>query len=137
MSHFTKNSKANIVDRVAFEEACKELGLTNVIHDTTIQSFYGEAAQKVDVLASYGQRCQVGLQKNAKGQYDMIADWYCVNRETPSALKAQMGNGRSAENAILQFTTKHTLARKYRSQGYNCQFTNSQDGAIKMVMTKF
>ena len=139
MSHFTKTAQANIVDRIAFAEACKELGLATIVENTTIQSFYGEAAQKVDVLAKGSGRAAVGLQKQKDGKYGMVSDWYCMRGSIPSAYKKACGNDLSdqnMQNTLLQFTTKHTLMRSYRAKGYSVRTAEGKNGAINMVLSK-
>ena len=126
MSHFTTIKTANIVDAKAFVAACRELGFDGVLtHNTTIKDMVGKRIQ-VDLAIKVGDY-DIGLVKNAAGTYDVVADWYVIRNRAPQALVDAIGaTGRNVtqtavQNAIVQFTTKHTIVDKYKKLGYRAK----------------
>jgi hypothetical protein len=138
MSHLTKNSKANIVDKAAFIAAMKDLGYTKVTENTTI-TMYDGTTLKVDVGATNG-KYSIGLLKNATGKYDLVGDFQCFGWELTKEFKEVLGNNvtdKEIQDAALRYTTKHTITNKYRKLGFNCQASEDKLGNIQVTMTKF
>jgi hypothetical protein len=116
MSHFTKLESANIVSAKAFEAAVRELGFTNIKHNSTTTDYYGKTIE-ADVVASGAGKYDVALKKNGEGKYDMLADWWGIR--THNNMKEFAGlDDRGIQNKILRHTTKHTIVDKYRREGY-------------------
>ena len=139
MSHFTKLDKANIVSQDAFLAACEELGLYEVIKNTTITDYYGNKTN-VDVAVKVG-RYHIGLQKNQAGTYDMIADWWGVRGNLPDGkLRTALGNQFSEEDiqdCMLRYTTKHTITQKYKKLGFRINVQEDENKSLIVNMTKF
>jgi hypothetical protein len=133
MSHFTKLEKANIVDADSFIEACRELGLTNVKTNVTIKDYYG-AEQHVDVAVNVG-RYDIALVKNGD-KYDLTGDWWGVQRcELPQRLAACRSES-ELQDLILQRTTAHTVASRYRRQGYRVNMWEDEEQNLQIDLTR-
>ena len=141
MSHFTRLDRASITSVKAFEEACKELGFTDIRQNTTIQDYSGKAA-KVDVAASApGARYSVAIQKNAAGKFDMIADWWGVRTRDRNLYPVMerigaFGSDTDIQDAFLRTTTKHTLTTHYRRLGFMARVTEDEQHNIKVSLTR-
>lgn len=124
MSHFTTCAKANIVDEQAFIDASKELGFTKIQKNATMRGYQGNK-MKADVVVSH-PACpyDVGIIKNGK-RFDLIADFWGVNQTL-----------RDSANAFSRTTTKHTLVRQYRRQGFQARITTNQDNSIHISLTR-
>ena len=141
MSHFTTNSKCNIVDTKAFEDAVRELGFAKVTRNTMLKGYMGNT-MKVDIAVACGSY-GIGLIKNAEGKYDMVADWWGLRHPgmlPPQFIKALKGEGltdAAIQDCVLRYTTKHTIVNKYKKMGFNCATTEDKAGNIQVTMTKF
>jgi len=139
MSHFTKLEKANIVSQDAFLAACEELGLNEVIKNTTIKDYFGNSS-KVDVAVKVGSY-HIGLVKNDAGTYDMIADWWGVRgSQLRGKLKEALGSSYSEEDiqdCMLRYTTKHTITKKYKKMGFRINVQEDENKSLIVNMTRF
>lgn len=141
MSHLSILAKANIIDKPAFIEGCKELGYTKITENTTIIAHDGKT-MRVDVAVTNG-KYSVGLVKNVSGKYDLVGDFQCFGWELPSAIKTALKmtgsyvSDTEIQNCILRYTTKHTLTNQYKKLGYNCKANEDKAGNIQVTMTKF
>lgn len=143
MSHFTKNSQANIIDKAAFMAACRELGSTDVREKCVIKDYYKDN-MTVDAAARFGDT-DVGLVKAETGKgYNMVSDWWGIrttenrNVSRPAALsKALNGDlsDQNIQNCLLKYTTKHTIVNKYKKQGFSAKVTNGTKGELKVSLT--
>ena len=80
MSHFT-TVKTKISDSVCLKRAIKELGYNYQEERTEIRC-HNEKSIKVDVALKTGNYYDIGFKWNGVN-YDIIADWWGVERETP------------------------------------------------------
>lgn len=153
MSHFAKLSKAIVTDVDAFLEACAKLGMIQVSRNVDMKAWDSEDKPvRVDVFAQIpGCQYGIGLIKNATGRYDMISDWSLtgsylngsITSKLPPGFPGKDGPGGTAFAAcealrglVLRDVTQHTIARRYRRQGFRVQFTEDAERNITMKLTR-
>lgn len=135
MSHFTKCAKAKIIDAGAFEEACKELGMTDIKRSATMRGYAGKT-QAADVLAAFpNTRYDVGIVKGEDGKFDLMADFWGVQLGLPDSWRFPRTQD-GIQNAIIQTTAKHTLTRQYAAQGFMAQVQEKEDGSVVVELTR-
>jgi hypothetical protein len=135
MSHFTKLSKANVVDPNAFVKACAELGLTEVRKNCDIKDFTGKS-EHVDVACrAPGARYDVAARRNQSGAYDLVADWW-GHRTSCGTKLSGLGNDLEVQNAVLRLTTKHTILDRYAKRGFRAA-VREEGAKIRVTLTKF
>ncbi len=143
MSHFTKLSKADVRSPDAFLAACKELGFTGEIErDITITDAVG-AKKQVAVAVKTGEYnfsghdrvSHLALEKNAKGRYDIVADFWAVRKNLPSPL-SYVQDDKELHDAILRKTTQHDLVSNYRRQGFVARVTENEDRSISISLSR-
>lgn len=134
MSHFTKIDRANIIDAQAFVDACKSLGFVSVQTNVEIIDYYGHK-EKVDVAIKCG-KYDIALKKNSNGTYDMIADWWAIRREELPE-KLQVSSDKELQDILLKYTTAHTVASKYRRQGYRVNMFEDNEQNLQIELNKF
>lgn len=135
--------KAQITSKEAFIAACAEIGYTEVTHDTQIKDYAG-ATQLADVSCKLpGGRYDLALQRNEKtGKYDMQSDWWGIRGELRSSSDSKYrhlasGSDSELQDFMIQNTTKHTIANKYRREGYRVAISeNAQTGAVNIKLSK-
>lgn len=139
MSHFTTNSRANIVDKAAFIAAMRELGFTDIKENATLKGYNGNT-MRVDVAAHIGDY-GIGIVKNKEGKYDMVADWWGIRTNArPKEFDKALGRNiidEDVQDCVLRYTTKHTIVSKYKKLGYSCQSVADEKGNIQVTMSKF
>lgn len=143
MSHFTRLSKADVRSPEAFLAACKELGFDGeVTRDATIKDAVG-ASKKVAVAVKTGEYAWSGriheshlaLEKNDKGRYDIVADFWAVRKNLSPKL-SYVQTDKELHDAVLRTTTKHDLVANYRRQGFVARVTENADHSIKITLTR-
>lgn len=137
MSHFTKLDKAKIIDPDAFIQACADLGFTEVQRDVTIKAWDGKT-KKVEIACKMaGEKYEIGLQQNEEGKYDMLADWWGIRLNLPSECKNQgIKTDSDLQDTLLRHTTKHTLTRKYRRQGFRAEISEDAEHNIRVRLSR-
>lgn len=143
MSHFTKLSKADVRSPEAFLAACKELGFTGEItRDVTITDAVG-ATKKVSIAVKTGEYefrghrrvAHLALEKNEKGRYDIVADFWAVRGHLPSGL-SYVHEDKQLHDAVLRTTTKHDIVANYRRQGFVARVTTNADQSINISLSR-
>lgn len=143
MSHFTRLSKADVRSPEAFLAACKELGFTGAVErDVKIKDAVG-ASKTVAVAIKTGEYYFAGknhvshlaLEKNAKGRYDIVADFWAVRKNLPASL-SYVQDDKQLHDAVLRTTTRHDLVSHYRRQGFIARVTTNADQSINISLTK-
>ncbi len=143
MSHFTKLSKADVRSPDAFLAACKELGFDGEItRDTTITDAVG-AKKQVAVAVKTGEYhwsgqdrvSHLALEKNEKGRYDIVADFWAVRKNLPDPL-SYVEDDKQLHDAVLRTTTKHDLVSHYRKQGFIARVTEKEDHTISISLSR-
>ena len=139
MSHFTKLDKAKIVDPAAFIKACGDLGFDDASHDVEIKDYYGKK-MNVDVACkATNSDYSIALKKNDENnnQYDMIADWWGIRRKLPKQCEDQgINNDSDLQDTILRHTTKNTIVRKYKRQGFRADVREDENNNIKIRLQR-
>jgi len=137
MSHFTKLDKAKIIDPDAFVKACEDLGFDQVTKGSKIKDFYGKQIDVDVACKAESNKYSIALQKNEAGQYDMVADWWGIRTKLPEKAKNQgIKTDSDLQDALLRHTTKHTIVRQYKRQGFRAQVTEDQDHNIKVRLQR-
>lgn len=131
MSHFSRISKANIVDPKAFESACKELGLTEISYNTEIKDWSGKR-EKVDVAARVDARYSVGIQK-VGNKYDLLCDFSMCH---PSDQVRTNLKGVGLQDRLTALATKHTLISNYRRLGFMARVSENEKNEITVTLTR-
>jgi hypothetical protein len=118
MSHFSKISEAKINSIDAFLSACRDIGLTEVLRNVTIQDYSGKEME-VDVAVTVGDKYHIALKRNADDPrfYDLIADWWGVAKSNVPAFKG-FETDRAMSGRVIQLTTQHAIVSKYARQGF-------------------
>lgn len=143
MSHFTKLSKADVRSPEAFIAAVKELGFTGAVErDTKIKDAVG-ASRNVAVAIQTGvydfagrsHTAHLALEKNEKGRYDIVADFWAVRKNLPAGL-SYVQNDKELHDAVLRTTTRQDIVSHYRRQGFIARVTTNADQSINISLTK-
>ncbi len=143
MSHFTKLSKADVRSPEAFIAAIKELGFNGeVTRDTQIKDAVG-ASKKVAVAVKTGEYHFAGknhvshlaLEKNEKGRYDIVADFWAVRKNLPASL-SYVQDDKQLHDAVLRTTTRQDIVSHYRRQGFIARVTTNADQSINISLSK-
>ena len=136
MSHFTKIDKAEIVDAKAFSAACEELGFEGIKFDVEITDYYKNKIT-VEVAVPVG-KYDIALQKNERSTYDMVADWWGVllQREQLPEKAKKCRSESDLQNLLLKYTTKHTIVRKYKKQGWRARVTEDEEENLNVELQK-
>jgi hypothetical protein len=135
LSHFTKLAKANITSADAFIKACRELGLNDITKSTRIADYAGRAID-VDVAAAVGSKYHVAIQKNGKGTYDMVSDWWGVRGAGHPAFKSCRTDQDIADK-MLKHTTKHTIIDTYQKKGFRATVTDGEDESVVVKLRRY
>jgi hypothetical protein len=134
MSHFTKLAKTSITSIDAFVAAMSELGLTKVERNQKITDYAGKTID-VDVVIRTGGRYDIGLQKNDKGTYDAVADWWGIRGERTKGF-TDCGTDKQVADKILRLTTKNAITAKYKRMGFRVNEVVGDDRKIRLELTK-
>lgn len=143
MSHFTKLSKADVRSPEAFIAALKELGFNGeVTRDTNIKDAVG-ASKQVAVAVKTGvydfagktHTAHLALEKNAKGRYDIVADFWAVRKNLPASL-SHVQDDKQLHDAVLRTTTRTDIVAHYRRQGFIARVTTNADQSINISLSK-
>ena len=113
------------------------MGFSEVVKNAKIKDYYGKEIN-VDVACRLpGAKYEIALQKNENKKYDMVCDWWGIRRSLPDACKNQgINNDSDLQDAILRHTTKHTIIRKYKRDGFRAEVTEDENHNIRLKLTR-
>lgn len=137
MSHFTKLDKADITDPKAFVAAAQELGFDGKVEeDTQLRGFDGNTL-KADV-AIRCKKYDLGIVKNERGRYDMIADFWGLRMQGLPEKLQNMGvsTDEGIQHALLRTTTKHSLMSTYKRKGFMARVQEDEKHNITVTLTR-
>ncbi len=143
MSHFTKLSQADVRSPDAFIAALKELGFTGEVkRDTKIKDAAG-ASKNVTVSIKTGdyvrgganREAALGLEKNEKGRYNIVADFWAVRKNLPASL-GYVRSDKDLHDAVLRATTRQDIVSNYRRQGFIARVTENADHSVNISLTR-
>lgn len=153
MSHFTKLEAAKVTDVEAFFAACRELGMTVQMKACEMRAWAaGDAPIEVDYCAKFPtSKYGIGLQRNARGSYDMVSDWSLTGCGLASEIRGKLPNGAGGTDGpgnpghafcealrgrVLRDVTRHAIVAKYRAQGFRATVTEDDEQNLNVELVK-
>ncbi|MEW5850495.1 MAG: DUF1257 domain-containing protein [Myxococcota bacterium] len=124
MSHLS-TVKTQVKDLAALTDALAEMGFTLVMGGTV--SAAGQT-MSVDASMTLPSGRVAGFKRTADGTYEMVTDWYYVQRE--------LGNSAQFTQRLQQMYGVHKATREATVQGYTVQRETDAQGVIRLTLSR-
>ena len=128
MSHFTR-VKTQIMDREMLVKALGDLKY-QVAEHATVRGYQGNKL-KADLVVNPGGAYDIGFEKDADGCYQVVADWWGVEKDVQLSTKAFM-------DTMTQRYAYHKVVAEAAKQGFQViQEVTGADQTIKVTVRRW
>ena len=126
MSHFTK-IKTKIIDKAVLFTVLKQLNCKIIETNSISQNIQGQKI-KIEFFVELNPMHKIGFARGKDGSYDIIADWWGVDKD----LK------KSFIRNIMQNYSLEIISQEMKKKGYNIvEQKNIENNTIKVVLRKW
>lgn len=128
MSHFTR-VRTQITDREMLVKALTDLKY-QVSENATVRGYQGNSL-KAELVVKPGGSYDIGFERTAAGQYEVVADWWGVQKDAQLNTQAFM-------NPVTQRYAYHKVVAEVAKQGFQVvQEAQGADQTIKVTVRRW